>query len=170
MCMEKIKMIKDKKYVKVIVLIVAVVWCMIIFFLSHQTSVSSGSSSLEIVKYITEEVANVELELKELKSINVIFRNYMHSLVYLVLSFLISVVCYIYKVNNKYIVAFAFTFLYSITDEIHQYFIPGRAFQLSDILMDLIGNILGILIFISLVKLLKCVIFKRNICYKEIKN
>ena len=33
--------------------------------------------------------------------------------------------------------------LYALSDEIHQYFVPGRAFQLFDIVMDMLGVILG---------------------------
>ena len=39
-----------------------------------------------------------------------------------------------------------FCFLYCITDEIHQYFVPGRAFELADILRDS-GGILSAFLF-----------------------
>ena len=45
----------------------------------------------------------------------------------------------------------AFTFflalLYCCTDEVHQYFIPGRSCQVTDIFIDTLGIICGILVF-----------------------
>lgn len=34
--------------------------------------------------------------------------------------------------------------IYGLTDEIHQIFVPGRAFQVSDLVMDSVGSIIGI--------------------------
>ena len=35
--------------------------------------------------------------------------------------------------------------LYGITDEIHQYFVPNRSFDIGDIIIDVIGVFLGII-------------------------
>lgn len=37
--------------------------------------------------------------------------------------------------------------LYSVTDEIHQFFVPGRAAQVTDVLLDSAGVLCGTLIF-----------------------
>ena len=42
--------------------------------------------------------------------------------------------------------AFVFCVLYALSDEIHQTFVPGRAFQTADILMDCVGALTGILL------------------------
>ncbi|MEG1997719.1 MAG: VanZ family protein, partial [Clostridiales bacterium] len=50
------------------------------------------------------------------------------------------------------------TILYAISDELHQLFIPGRACQIQDILIDSSGAVLGIILitlFYQLVKKLK---------------
>ena len=36
-----------------------------------------------------------------------------------------------------------FTYLYGVSDEIHQYFIPGRGAKFTDTLFDLFGAIIG---------------------------
>ena len=47
-------------------------------------------------------------------------------------------------------------FLYSVTDEIHQYFIPGRAMRFSDVLIDTAGILLSAsLIYIRRISSLK---------------
>lgn len=38
-----------------------------------------------------------------------------------------------------------FTFLYAVSDEIHQLFVPGRSGQVRDVLIDLGGALLGVL-------------------------
>lgn len=40
--------------------------------------------------------------------------------------------------------AFAITFIYGISDEIHQVFVPNRGFQWVDILMDGVGALIGL--------------------------
>ncbi len=39
--------------------------------------------------------------------------------------------------------AILFTIIYAITDEIHQYFVPGRIFSIQDILIDTFGAIVA---------------------------
>ena len=41
--------------------------------------------------------------------------------------------------------AIFWSFIYAITDEFHQLFTPGRAWQFSDLVVDLIGIVLGVL-------------------------
>ena len=45
--------------------------------------------------------------------------------------------------------------VYAVSDEIHQIFVPDRAFEIVDILIDSAGALLGILIFILIVKIIK---------------
>ena len=40
--------------------------------------------------------------------------------------------------------------LYAISDEIHQYFVPGRSCQISDMILDSCGVLLGSLLFYTL--------------------
>ena len=49
---------------------------------------------------------------------------------------------------RKHSVTIMFAFLYSVSDEIHQVFVPGRTFEYLDILLDLLGTILSILTII----------------------
>ncbi|MBS3151011.1 VanZ family protein [Candidatus Woesearchaeota archaeon] len=55
--------------------------------------------------------------------------------------------------NSNFWVIFSTT-LYGLTDEIHQYFVPGRVFDFLDIGMDFLGAVLA-LILISLYKRVK---------------
>jgi VanZ family protein len=43
--------------------------------------------------------------------------------------------------------AWAGSALYGLSDEIHQIYVPGRAFQLGDLALDMIGAFLGIFLY-----------------------
>ena len=40
--------------------------------------------------------------------------------------------------------AFAFSVLYACSDELHQYFVPERSAQLTDVMVDSAGSVLGV--------------------------
>jgi VanZ family protein len=42
--------------------------------------------------------------------------------------------------------------LYALSDEIHQLFVPGRTFQLMDLALDLLGGVIGLMVFAILRK------------------
>ena len=42
------------------------------------------------------------------------------------------------------LLAFTLAFLYAVTDEVHQYFVPGRGPSAKDVLIDSIGAMIGI--------------------------
>ena len=150
----------SKRVLKVITLTLVILWCIVIFYLSHQNSSVSSRNSLDIIKFITDNVFNKDINM--LNTINEMFRTFMHGFVYFILSFL--TLTYL-KIWNKYNIlnSIIFTFIYSITDEVHQYYIPGRAFQFSDIVVDFIGNIIGVMVFILVSKLLYYILNKFNI-------
>ena len=54
---------------------------------------------------------------------------------------------YFNKFNVKYTVLF--TVIYAILDEVHQYFVPYRYFDIFDIFIDIIGITIGFIVFIS---------------------
>ena len=75
-----------------------------------------------------------------------------HIFIYAVLSFLVARDLAHQRYFNAQVfqIAFAVTFLYGISDEIHQHFVPGRGFQLYDILMDGLGALLGLGLYAAL--------------------
>ena len=49
----------------------------------------------------------------------------------------------------------AICFLYAVSDEVHQVFVPGRAGRISDVMIDTSGAVLGILLVFSVIQLIK---------------
>ncbi len=43
--------------------------------------------------------------------------------------------------------AFLFSIFYALTDELHQYFVPGRYLSLADVLLDWIGIVFALIIY-----------------------
>lgn len=121
---------------------VAVSWalvaaCMgIIFFLSAQNGEESSDLSGSFVMAILEWL-NISVD-------EGLLRTFAHCLEFMGLSVLIFNATYsTWETKWTPVIAFAGTVIYAITDEIHQIFVPGRAFQISDILVDSTGALIG---------------------------
>lgn len=75
---------------------------------------------------------------------------FMHLFAYLI--FGLTLIYGIYKSVNlssikEFFILFTFGSVYAITDEIHQYFVPGRTCDIFDILADITGIVLSYFIF-----------------------
>ena len=68
-----------------------------------------------------------------------------HVIIYTILALLIYRALSHTHEPSKLLVIFTTT-LYGLIDEIHQYYIPGRTFELFDILMDFSGAILALIL------------------------
>jgi len=73
----------------------------------------------------------------------------MHFVEYLVLAFLISRALYKTSATSTKLPALVIliSMLFALSDEIHQLFVPGRAFQIIDLFIDFLGSLFGVIIF-----------------------
>jgi VanZ family protein len=80
---------------------------------------------------------------------NELLGRYLHAAEYLVLAALVAraLVWQGYVRLELMAIAFGVSAVYALSDEIHQLFVPGRAFQLSDLALDLFGSVLGVVTF-----------------------
>lgn len=129
---------KVKKYISYTVLFV---WCLVIFYLSSQTSSVSGNNSLNILSYVFSGLSN-----DVLISLNSVFREFMHSGMFCVLGILAYSS---FKYRNIRVVVYSLLFcaLYALSDEVHQLFVSGRAFEIIDLVFDFTGSLVGIGLF-----------------------
>ena len=51
--------------------------------------------------------------------------------------------------KSKILITFAVVVLYSVSDEIHQMFVPGRAAMFGDVVIDAVGGAAGILAMVG---------------------
>lgn len=127
-----------RKYYKYISYILLVGWCLVIFYLSSQTSDVSGSNSLNVLSHILSGLSS-----DVLISLNSIFREFMHSGVFFILGIL-TYISFRYSFSKVFVFSLLFCVSYSLSDEIHQLFVSGRAFELIDLILDFVGSLLGI--------------------------
>ena len=114
--------------------------CMaVIFALSHQPAEESGELSQNVMgffaKIFTAFVGLIGHET---------FRSIAHGLEYCGLSLLLFNALYQTTRKPGVILPFAVSVFYSLTDEIHQIFIDGRAFQFTDLAVDALGSVAGV--------------------------
>ncbi|MBN2541345.1 VanZ family protein [bacterium] len=77
-----------------------------------------------------------------------------HFLEYAILSFLLAraILCQGDSTRGQLFTVFYLILLYAYTDEFHQVFVPGRAFQVVDLLLDALGTLIGLGVYILWIK------------------
>lgn len=124
-------------------------WCLVaicmvtIFMLSNQAAVQSDSLSKGLLEKI--------MEYFHISISNHIIRKTAHGLEYFGLALLVFTASRFTWNKNKPVFAFLFASLYSVSDEIHQHFIPGRAPRFTDVCIDSTGALAAILLCLLLV-------------------
>ena len=145
-----------KRKIHIIISWVLVVICMgIIFFLSAQNGEESSDLSGSFVMALLKGLGIVIDE--------GILRSIAHCLEFMGLSVLIFNAVYVtWFLKITPIIAFLGTVLYAITDEIHQIFVPERAFQISDILVDSTGALIGVIASFIILKVILYIMKRGN--------
>ena len=116
-----------------------VAFCMAaIFYLSHQVA----EESAELSKSFLDKI----LEFFSFNIGNHGIRKFAHGFEYFGLSILVFYASRLSWNKSKPCFTFIFALVYSVSDEIHQYFVPGRACRFTDVLIDCSGAAAGILI------------------------
>jgi len=121
------------------------IWLIVIFVMSSFNANVSSNQSNFIVNIISS-IFNIN----NIKLLSLIVRKLAHFTEYLILGILV----FSLNTNSKRYRYYAFIFclLYAISDEIHQFFVSGRACQIIDILIDSFGAFCGIILLSILVK------------------
>lgn len=136
---------------KRISIILVFIWMILIFIMSSFNSTQSSNQS----GFIVNIISNL-FNINNLQILSAIIRKIAHFAEYFILGVLVyNMIC---NYNKKMLLAIIICLTYSVTDELHQILVPGRAFQLLDIIIDSIGSISGIY-FLYYIK---------NIIYKKI--
>ena len=134
-----------EKHKKMIAWGLLISWMIIIFLMSHQPGEISSNQSelvLKIFSFIGIELNDYFGELATF-----IVRKAAHFSEYMIL-FLLAYNVTRYYINTRKVRLFLiiFVFIYACTDEIHQYFIPGRNMAFKDVLIDTSGGVFGYII------------------------
>lgn len=162
------KSIKFKKNLilkRVLFLILLAIAFYAIFGFSAQDGETSGSLSRKITEIIVKVVSKIKtmditMQLHWIEKLHPIIRKLAHFGVYTVVGFSIMGFMCTFDIRNifKFIISFSTGLTYAISDEVHQYFIPGRSARVFDVFIDSLGVLTGIFILITLIVFVEAII------------
>lgn len=128
-------------------LLLVILWMIFIFVMSSFDATSSSNQSNFIVDIIISII-----NIKDIGLLSLIIRKLAHFTEYFILGIL--VINFITRYDKKIIIAILLCIIYATSDEIHQIFVPGRSCQITDIMIDSLGSIMGIYLYKLITK--KC--------------
>lgn len=156
--------------IRTILIILTVAVMAVIFILSADNADESNAKSEvfsdSLVYKILDSFELTDDQIVEVIHICVVIvRKTAHFAEYAVLGFLLASVFTSFYLKPKLTVPTSFLIgtLYAVSDEIHQYFVPGRSCQFSDMLLDSSGVICGIVFLMIIISLYKFIQKKKKL-------
>lgn len=131
-----------------------------IFIMSGQTSQESSQLSGGIVSkliaafYRDFDLLTAEKQLEIANIVSLIVRKLAHFFEYFVLGTLAFLSAFFYhrfSYKIKVLCSFLFCVIYAASDEIHQFFIPGRACRFTDVCIDSFGSATAIFLIATII-------------------
>lgn len=146
---------------KAVCIFLSILWASVIFSFSAKNSVDSVKESRSAGKFICSILVPEFNEMPEERQYEIAgeidypVRKLAHATEYTVLGILLAGAVYDTGRKRFYniIVPYIIGTLYAVTDEVHQYFVPGRSCRAVDIFIDSMGVLFGILILCVIIKL-----------------
>ena len=147
---------------RILLIFLTIAVMVVIFMLSADNADESNAKSALISDSLIYRILSSfdwnEEQIEQIASVTVfIVRKTAHFSEYAALGFLLAGVCLSF--GRQYGFAFAVSqtvaSLYAVSDEIHQYFVPGRSCQFSDMLLDSCGAAVGIGVLLLIVWLIR---------------
>ncbi len=135
-------------------------WMVVIFLFSAQNDTQSGDTSGLVVRWFLSliypgfEGFSPERQTALLEVWHTVIRKGAHFTEYAVLAMLVANALRICG-KLRWFLPVVISAAYAVTDEIHQYFVPGRACRLLDVGIDTCGAIFGTAVFALIIFLLK---------------
>ncbi len=150
-----------KKNIERIILLILLLGTMtIIFGFSSQDGKESGNISKKITEQIVKRIPQIQEKEQEEKEIIInriekVIRKIAHFSIYTVVGILVMAFISTYQIKekNRIIISTIIGIIYACSDEIHQSLVPGRSPMITDVMIDTMGVILGILL-ITTIKLI----------------
>ena len=125
-------------------------WMLLIFLFSNDTGEVSTKKSdgliIGTIEFLLERDLTDAEKIKYVDWFVTPVRKGAHLLIYFVLGYLMISTLKEFRLVDKrtYIFAVILCVLYSISDEVHQYLVPGRSAGVIDVLIDTVGSSLGV--------------------------
>ena len=161
-----------RRVANIIFIFLTIALAITIFLLSSDTGEESGSKSSSITEMILSILVKDfdDMSLKErqvlINKYSFLIRKLAHFSEYAAFGFLLY--GSYYSLNTSIVVkkrmmilnTWLFATLYAVTDELHQKYVAGRGPSIRDVMIDSMGALFGILVFLFLVNVIKTI--KKN--------
>jgi len=129
------------------------VWMFLIYLFSAQPANTSNNISLGLIDKVFSIFGfSIHTDLALLNIMNFVIRKAAHLFIYLILGGLITNALWPYRLTKGSLVLLSITIgsSYAAIDEFHQLFVAGRSGQISDVLLDSCGVLIGVILVSSL--------------------
>ncbi len=161
-----VNQMNKSKVRKIIYIVLIVLWMGVIFTFSNMGAEDSDGQSMSLSQLLVDGGAELlhsigifkEMPAREdldviIEAINPIVRKCAHASEYFVLTFLCMLALRDKKtwnvdIKKACLIAIGICFVYSLTDEFHQLFIPGRSGEFKDCVNDTLGGCVALVIYL----------------------
>ena len=142
---------------KIFKLILVILWMSVIFSFSSQKAEDSSKLSdgliIKVAKVFVDKDLSIEKQEELLDKYTKVVRKTAHFSIYLILGVLVANLLFEYNTNKKIILfSILICIIYSITDEFHQLFVPGRSGEITDVFIDSTGSTIVVLTYYYMIK------------------
>lgn len=141
------------KLKQIILLLFIIAWMVGIFYFSNQPSDDSSKTSGRTIRAVIEivpDIKKMEEEPKQelVEKLQHPARKLAHFSIYMLGGILLFMFVNTFSIDikNKILYALSMGIIYATTDEIHQFYIPGRSCEFRDVCIDSTGVLVGIII------------------------
>lgn len=150
------------KIKKVIYVILVIIWMSVMFGFSNQQGTGSSSTSKKVSQIIVniidinKQYSDTQKE-EIIEVIEPIIRKLAHYTFYAIGGILIANCIYQFcnKEKRVIIISAIIGIAYATSDEIHQLMVPGRSGNIKDVIIDSIGILTGIALFLLAKEIIK---------------
>lgn len=157
------------KVKKAICIILVIIWMNAIFWFSNQQGTGSSSTSKKVSEIIVNiiDINKQYSDAEKEEIINVvepIIRKLAHYTLYAIGGILITNSVYQFSNKEKRVIVISaiIGILYATSDEMHQLMVPGRSCSIKDIIIDSIGILTGIALFLLVKEIIKRVLVSNS--------
>ncbi len=155
---------KVNNNVRLVALLLLFCWMTVIFTLSAQPANESSQTSSKFVSKVIDvvysdfESFSIEKQTNITYNITFAVRKTAHFLEYFILGALAAITAFTFNkggIYPKMLGSALFSALYAVSDEVHQYFVLGRACRIFDIGIDFAGSICAIVLMTIIILVAK---------------
>lgn len=163
------------KVKKAICIILVIIWMSAMFWFSNQQGTGSSSTSKKVSEIIVniidinKQYSDTEKE-EIIEVVEPIVRKLAHYTFYAIGGILITNCVYQFCSEEKRVITISaiIGIAYAASDEIHQLMVPGRSGNIKDVIIDSIGILTGIALFLLVQEIIK-IILKAKSKTKEVE-